>query len=61
MPGFILTGLYAFYVFVVTIIFPKAAPALPPEARSFGEGAPYGQVVKAVVLPVTLVILAMMI
>jgi TRAP-type mannitol/chloroaromatic compound transport system permease large subunit len=59
VPGFILTGLYALYVLVITILFPSAAPALPPEARSFGEGAPYAQVVKAVVLPVTLVILAM--
>jgi TRAP-type mannitol/chloroaromatic compound transport system permease large subunit len=61
VPGFVLTGLYAFYVFLVTVIFPNAAPALPPEARSFGDGAPYGKVIKAVVLPITLVILAMMI
>ncbi|TAN58085.1 MAG: TRAP transporter large permease subunit [Magnetospirillum sp.] len=34
IPGFVLTGLYAGYIFLVTIVYPKAAPALPPEARS---------------------------
>jgi TRAP-type mannitol/chloroaromatic compound transport system permease large subunit len=37
IPGFILTGLYALYVFIVTIVRPRAAPALPPEARVFRE------------------------
>src|SRR5260370_23702155 len=33
-PGLVLTALYAIYVFGVTLIYPKAAPALPPEART---------------------------
>lgn len=33
-PGLILVGVYAGYVFLVTLINPQAAPALPPEARS---------------------------
>ena len=37
IPGFVLTGLYIAYVMGVTILFPKAAPALPPEARVFRE------------------------
>ncbi|WP_395829173.1 TRAP transporter large permease subunit [Elstera sp.] len=33
-PGLMLVAIYAGYVFVVTLINPQAAPALPPEARS---------------------------
>src|SRR5437764_7780464 len=36
VPGLVLTGLYMLYVFVATVLFPKAAPAMPVEARSFG-------------------------
>jgi TRAP-type mannitol/chloroaromatic compound transport system permease large subunit len=35
VPGFMLTGLYVLYVFLTTLLNPKAAPALPPEARPF--------------------------
>jgi TRAP-type mannitol/chloroaromatic compound transport system permease large subunit len=38
VPGLVLTGLYVSYVFLVTMIFPQAAPALPPEARTLGRG-----------------------
>jgi TRAP-type mannitol/chloroaromatic compound transport system permease large subunit len=37
VPGFVLTGLYVLYVLGMTLIFPKSAPALPAEARSFRE------------------------
>ncbi|MGB0126424.1 MAG: TRAP transporter large permease subunit [Rhodocyclaceae bacterium] len=37
VPGFILTGLYLLYVAGVTIFLPKAAPALPAEARIYRE------------------------
>src|SRR5476651_1377605 len=37
IPGFVLAGLYAGYAFFVTLIFPKAAPGLPPEAIGFRE------------------------
>jgi TRAP-type mannitol/chloroaromatic compound transport system permease large subunit len=33
IPGLVLSGLYAVYVFLVTIIYPDAAPGLPPEAQ----------------------------
>ncbi|MFA6019925.1 MAG: TRAP transporter large permease subunit [Rhodospirillales bacterium] len=36
-PGLVLTALYAGYVMMVTIFNPKAAPALPPEARTIKE------------------------
>jgi tripartite ATP-independent transporter DctM subunit len=37
IPGLVLAGLYALYAFFVTLIFPKAAPGLPPEAIGFRE------------------------
>lgn len=38
VPGLVLTGLYVGYVLLMTIIFPKSAPALPLEARTLGSG-----------------------
>lgn len=37
LPGMILAGSYALYVFVVTLISPKAAPGLPVDAIGFRE------------------------
>src|SRR5437868_3890749 len=37
IPGLVLAGLYAGYAFLVTLVFPKAAPGLPPEAIGFRE------------------------
>jgi TRAP-type mannitol/chloroaromatic compound transport system permease large subunit len=37
IPGLMLSGLYAVYVFIVTIVFPKAAPGLPAEAQRITE------------------------
>ena len=37
IPGMVLSGLYASYVFLVTLIFPKATPGLPPDAIGFRE------------------------
>ncbi len=59
IPGLVLTGLYMIYVFLATMIFPKAAPALPPEARSFGEGAEYTPVLLAILFPLALVLWGM--
>jgi TRAP-type mannitol/chloroaromatic compound transport system permease large subunit len=59
IPGLVLTGLYLGYVFLSTLAFPKSAPALPPEARSFGAGAEYGNVLAAIVLPLVLVLWGM--
>src|SRR5664279_2361853 len=59
VPGLILTGFYMVYVFAMTLIFPKAAPALPAEARSFGEGAEYRPVIRGAVFPLVLIIWGM--
>ncbi|HEX9906278.1 MAG TPA: TRAP transporter large permease subunit [Propylenella sp.] len=61
IPGLVLTGLYMSYVFLVTMIFPKSAPALPAEARSFGEGAEYSPVLAAILLPLGLVLWGMIV
>jgi TRAP-type mannitol/chloroaromatic compound transport system permease large subunit len=37
VPGLVLAGLYAGYVFLVTIIYPKRAPGLPPEAQTLRD------------------------
>ncbi len=37
IPGLVLSGLYAFYVFLVSVIYPKATPGLPQEAIGFRE------------------------
>jgi tripartite ATP-independent transporter DctM subunit len=37
IPGLVLAGLYAFYVFIVTVTYPKAVPGLPLEAVGFRE------------------------
>ena len=33
IPGLVLAAMYAVYIFLVTIVLPKAAPGLPAEAR----------------------------
>src|SRR5262249_27954833 len=38
IPGLGLAGLYMLYVLLATLIWPKAAPALPKEARTLGAG-----------------------
>ncbi|MBN9048149.1 MAG: TRAP transporter large permease subunit [Rhizobiales bacterium] len=37
IPGLVLSGLYAAYVFIVSMIFPKWTPGLPAEAIGFRE------------------------
>ena len=37
IPGIVLAGLYAVYIFIVTVVFPKATPGLPAEAVGFRE------------------------
>ena len=38
IPGIVLSALYAGYVFLVSMLYPKACPALPVEARTLGGG-----------------------
>jgi tripartite ATP-independent transporter DctM subunit len=37
VPGTVLAGLYASYVFLMTVIFPNSAPGLPPDAIGYRE------------------------
>lgn len=37
IPGILLAGLYSLYVFIVTVLYPKATPGLPAEAVGFRE------------------------
>ncbi|MGB3864766.1 MAG: TRAP transporter large permease subunit [Xanthobacteraceae bacterium] len=37
IPGLVLTGLYASYILLVSLLFPKFTPGLPPEAIGFRE------------------------
>ena len=38
IPGLVLTGLYVGYILLLSIIYPRAVPALPIEARTLGSG-----------------------
>ncbi len=38
IPGLMLTGLYCLYILFMSIVRPKAVPALPVEARTLGGG-----------------------
>ena len=37
IPGLLLAGMYALYVFVMSMVYPKAAPGLPVDAIGFRE------------------------
>jgi TRAP-type mannitol/chloroaromatic compound transport system permease large subunit len=37
VPGMVLSGLYAGYVFLITLLFPQATPGLPADAVGFRE------------------------
>ncbi|ADC63308.1 TRAP transporter large permease [Allochromatium vinosum] len=59
LPGLILTGLYALYVFANTKIWPERAPALPPEARTLHGRALAKRVVLALIPPLALIFLVL--
>ena len=59
LPGLVLTGFYALYVFVVTLIRPAAAPALPPEARTLHGIKLLGRVVFVLIPPLALIFLVL--
>ncbi len=57
IPGLVLSGIYLLYAGGVAVLFPKAAPALPPEARSLREpGGASGVVSFLVLLLITIAI-----
>ena len=59
MPGLVLTALYAGYVFLVTMIRPDAAPALPKEARTLRGMALIARVLFVLVPPLVLIFLVL--
>jgi len=59
VPGLILAGLYAVYVLIMTVVFPKAAPALPPEARPLRGLQLLYRVIFSLVPPLVLIFLVL--
>ncbi len=59
LPGLILTGLYALFVFGTTLVRPDAAPPLPPEARTLRGRALVGRVIIALIPPLALIFLVL--
>jgi len=53
LPGLMLSGLYALYVFGLTVLFPKAAPGLPAEAVGFREATGRRGLLSLLILAVT--------
>ncbi|WP_051248367.1 TRAP transporter large permease [Inquilinus limosus] len=59
LPGLVLTGLYAGYILIMSIVRPNAAPALPLEARSLRGLALAGKVVTSLIPPLVLIFLVL--
>jgi tripartite ATP-independent transporter DctM subunit len=59
VPSLILTGIYVAYVFLVTLVKPAAAPALPLAARSLKPGALLNRVMVTLVPPLVLIFLVL--
>jgi len=59
IPGLMLAGLYFGFVFIVTLVRPNFAPALPPEARVLRGLALARRVVVALVPPLVLIFLVL--
>jgi tripartite ATP-independent transporter DctM subunit len=58
-PGLVLTALYATYVLGVSIFNPKAAPALPPEARTLRGWKLLARVIFVLIPPLALIFLVL--
>ena len=59
VPGLVLTGLYVGYVFILTLVKPNAAPALPPEARTLRGAKLLLRVLTTLVPPLLLIFLVL--
>jgi tripartite ATP-independent transporter DctM subunit len=59
IPGLMLTGLYALYVFANTLVRPEALPPLPPEARTLRGQALLLRVLIALLPPLALIFLVL--
>jgi tripartite ATP-independent transporter DctM subunit len=59
IPGLVLTALYTGYVLLVTLFNPKAAPALPPEARTLRGLKLLQRVIVSLIPPLVLIFLVL--
>ncbi|MCG5239703.1 TRAP transporter large permease [Azospirillum doebereinerae] len=59
IPGLVLTGLYALYIFGTSIIRPQAVPALPLEARTLHGMKLFIRVITTLVPPLVLIFLVL--
>jgi tripartite ATP-independent transporter DctM subunit len=59
LPGFVLTALYAGYIFLVAMVRPDAAPALPMEARTLRGFALLRRVIFSLIPPLVLIFLVL--
>lgn len=59
VPGLMLTGFYALYVFAITLLRPQAAPPLPKEARTLSGRALIQRVAIALLPPLALIFLVL--
>jgi tripartite ATP-independent transporter DctM subunit len=59
IPGLVLTGLYLLYVFGITMLWPSAAPALPPEARKLRGLKLLRRVLLVLIPPLALIFLVL--
>ena len=59
IPGLVLTGLYAGYILITSIVRPDFAPALPPEARTLRGAKLLLRVLTSLVPPLVLIFLVL--
>jgi tripartite ATP-independent transporter DctM subunit len=59
LPGLMLAGLYALYVIAIAFFKPGAAPAMPKEERDAASGQLAGQVVRALLPPLLLILIVL--
>ena len=59
LPGLVLTGFYLLYVAGRSLLFPKAAPALPPAARTLRGWKLMSRVVFVLIPPLALIFLVL--
>jgi tripartite ATP-independent transporter DctM subunit len=59
MPGLILVGLYLGFIFMMSLIRPAAAPALPASARTLSGSALLGRILVSLLPPLVLIFLVL--
>jgi tripartite ATP-independent transporter DctM subunit len=59
VPGLLLVGAYAAYIIIMSMIYPKSVPALPPEARTLRGWKLLARVITSLVPPLVLIFLVL--